>query len=169
LPRGRVVALVALLCTACTSGATGHPIPLDGTPHPATDGGVMTSVDLHGFVLDGHRHYRVTRRLEAFLPETMQPTPLLGIAGRYVLIGATDSVADWVEPLSVVVSAGGQPTVYYFGTLKGTDGSGRAVFTDGTVLPVDPSAPLPATGGGPIAVRAEIDPVSRRIRRFGPA
>jgi hypothetical protein len=158
----RLVAGVLVLTVACSGGSPAPTIKLDGSLHPPSDAGVVTSADRHQLVLDGTRRYSVNPHLIVFTPGTLQISPLAGAVGRFALIGTHGHRVDWVEPLSVVAALpGAGPTVFLFGTLARLTG-GMAAFADGTVLPTDPSVAI--SGSLPLPVRADIDPSTHHIR-----
>ncbi|MHB8467240.1 MAG: hypothetical protein ACYDD7_20700 [Acidimicrobiales bacterium] len=158
----RAAVAVALVLAACSHGATVAPNKLDGTPHVASDQGVVTTADRHRVVLDGVRRYSVSPNLVVFTPGSLQLAALASTFRRYALVGAHRGQVDWIEPLTVVARLpGGPPTAFFFGTLVRLAGT-TATFSDGTVLR---TAEGVAFGGSlPATVRADIDPKSGRVR-----
>ena len=160
------MALLAVVAACSRGNRGGPPIKLDGTPHPASDPGVVTTADRQRVVLDRSRRYAVGAELLVFIPGTLKIAPLASAVGRYALIGVRNGEVVWVEPLSVVLDEPGIPkTAFYEGTLARVDGR-SGIFADGTVLDLDPGLTVPPSL--PRAVRADIDPGTHRVREFTP-
>jgi len=167
--RRALVVAATLIVGACTSGRGGRPsIKLDGSPHVASDAGIVTAADRHHVTLDGKRRYAVNPNLVVFTPGTLELAPLAGALGRYALVGTDAGRLDWLEPLSAVAALpGGPPTVFFYGTIA-TSVATTLTFADGTVLTLAPGVKFPASVSLPVAVRADIDPGSHFVRALSP-
>jgi hypothetical protein len=161
------VAVAAAALAGCggggSAGGSAGGIVLDGRTRTSDDAGVVTAVDFDHVVLDGARSYGVDRRaLKVFTSNTLTLAPLLGTQGRYVLVGLSHGAVSWIEELTGVVSLPGQPkAVLLFGRLVNIDGHHRAVFADGTVLPLAAGVAGPPPGA---MVEAVIDPDTHVVR-----
>ena len=152
-----LAAVLLLVVALAGCGRDDHKaFALDGSPRHPDDEGVATSVSLEEITLDGERTYRLSRSLRSFSTYTLKLEPVLGREGHYVQVGLDGDEVVWLAGIAAVVQPsipGGEPSVYYTGTLVEHDGD-LLIFEDGTVLrAVDELPDVPA---GKVTVR--IDP-----------
>jgi hypothetical protein len=164
--RRAALSLAGVGLVACGGGGSGQ-VVLDGRPRYPSGSGVVTSVDLprRVIVVDGRR-YRVSSDLQSFATMTLQPLPLNGRVNQFVEFGLRGQTVVWLASFSVVAHPpGGPPTAYYVGVFERLDSRHRAVFQDGTVLPLVASIAPPAAG---TRVVAQIDPSQKIARSLSP-
>jgi hypothetical protein len=129
--------VVVLVAAACSSGD--EAVRLDGSPRYPDDEGVVTAISFDRITLDGRRTYDVSPGLRAFSTVTRQLEPMLRRKGQYVQIGLDDRTMVWMAGIAAVVRTE-PPAVYYVGRMVSVDEERRAVFADGTVLRLAPTA-----------------------------
>ena len=146
----------------CSKGGDDR-VVLDGSPrHPDVEG-VVDAVTVDQITLDGGREYKVSPELQSFSTYDLAASPLLSRKGQYVQLGLSGKTAQWMAGIGVVVRApGADPVVFYNGELVETDGD-EVVFRDGTVLSLAKGVKPPVETG---ALRAEINPVTHKVRRL---
>jgi hypothetical protein len=153
-----VATMVALV--ACGGDNGPKPIALDGTPRYPDAQGVVDRVSVTSITLDGHRTYKVSKKLQSFSTSTLQTLPLLQRKGQYVQVGLDGDTMVWIANVGAILPVE-PPAVYYQGRLLRTDAQRRLVFRDGTVLPLAPGVTSPVPTG---FVRADIDPAAHVVR-----
>jgi hypothetical protein len=163
--RVAIAALTVGLAVACSKGAPGPDLVLDGRPHIPSDEGILSALSEHRLSLDSSRDYALSPKAVAFAALSLQKVPLGGRISQYVQVGLVGKTVVWVATFSAVIQLPGKPRVaFHIGTLKRIDEQHRAVFADGAVLRLDPAVVAP--GPVPIRVRAEIDVASHSIREL---
>lgn len=162
----------AALVPACGGEETTAPVVLDGSPRIPDDEGVITALDVEGLslTLDGKRSYQVSEQLRSFSALDLSIQPLADAKDAYVQVGLDGRTVVWLGRIAKVVPTD-PPRVFYVGRftrIEDAEDGRRAVFGEGTVIPIADGVEPPPDSVGKV-LQVEIDPAAHRVIALRPA